>query len=480
MPDMTQNKTLFTSQDILDAVKGASNVSQTDISGVSIDTRTLQPGDLFIALEGDIGDGHGHVDAAFDAGAHAAIIHKDVSNAHSDKVITVDNTLTAMEALGQFARERCKAIRIGVTGSAGKTGTKEMLGILFDAFGKTHTSVKSYNNHWGVPLTLARMPQETNFGIFEMGMNHAGEISHLTQMVKPDIAIITSILPVHIEHFENETGIAHAKAEILEGLPQDGTAIINGDTPHFDLIYKKASSLGIENIYSFGEDEDLDAHPIDIKLSSDGSKVNAKILNETVKFRLSIPGKHIALNAIAALAAVKAAGLDVHKAAKVLSKAEPIEGRGKKIQITLEQGKAPLVIIDESYNANPAAMKAAFKVLEMNTPKSDGRRIAVLGDMLELGPQGPKIHADLANPLLKAHADLVFTCGPQMEALFETLPPPWKGAHEKDSLALSQAVKEVVQPGDVVLVKGSLGSKMAYVVEALQDLNLSKNTQEVA
>lgn len=451
-----------------------------EVTGISIDTRTLKNGDLFVALKGEAGDGHDYIDTAFKAGAAAALVHKDIDGDHADKCVKVNDSLDGLQNLASFSRDRCDALRIGVTGSAGKTGTKEMLHIVFEAFGKTHHSIKSYNNHWGVPLTLARMPQDSKFGIFEMGMNHAGEISHLTNMVKPNIAIITSILPVHIEFFDSEESIAKAKAEIFEGLAKNGTAIINADTPHFDLLKKTATDLGVENIVAFGEDAECDAYPTDLKLSSDGTKVTAKILGEKVKFKLAIPGKHIAINALAVLSAIKIAGLDVQKAAKTLSEAEPIEGRGKRIEVTLEDGKPPLTIIDESYNANPGAMRAAFKVLEMFEPKAEGRRIAILGDMLELGPKGPAMHAELANPLLHAKTDVVFTCGPQMEALFETLPPPWQGGHEKDSLSLCDVVKHAVAPGDIVLVKGSLGSRMAYIVEALQSLNINASSQEVA
>ena len=470
---MSDKQTLWTTQNIAQATGGKTAV-ETDVTGISIDTRSLQKGDLFVALQGDVADGHDYIDQAIEKGAAAILGAKD--SVH-DNIIRVDDTLKALEKLGMAARERAGALRIGVTGSAGKTGTKEMLGIVFSAFGKTHTSVKSYNNHFGVPLTLARMPQDTEFGIFEMGMNHAGEISTLTKMVHPHIAIITTVLPAHIENFDDETGIARAKGEIVDGMDADGILILNHDNPHFETLQKIGRDHGLQNIYSFGEDEDADSFVTSLKLSSDGSKVKARILGEDIKFKLAIPGKHIALNALAVLTAVKSAGLDLQKAAKVLTQAEPIEGRGARLDVVIEADQPPITIIDESYNANPAAMQAAFKVLEMSKPKGDGRRLAVLGDMLELGPKGPTMHAELANPLLKAQTDLVFTCGPQMEALFSTLPPPWQGAHAKDSFALCEHVTSAVKPGDVILVKGSLGSKMAYVVEALQNLN---HKQEVA
>lgn len=461
---------LWTTQDI---AKHTAGFCQSDdaVTGISIDTRTLKPGDLFVALKGDFSDGHDYIDTAKQAGAAAALISHDVEC--DLPCIKTEDTLLALRSLGIAARDRSDALRIAVTGSAGKTGTKEMLGIVLAEFGNTHTSVKSYNNHWGVPLTMARMPAQTEYGVFEMGMNHAGEISDLTKLVQPDIAIITTVLPAHIENFENEAGIARAKGEIVDGMKPDGVLILNADNPHYETLQKIGRDHGLTKIFGFGEDPDCDSAITDLKLGADGSKVKANILGEPVKFKLSIPGKHIALNALAVLTAVKVAGLDVERATKILTKAEPIEGRGQRIEVTIEKDAAPITIIDESYNANPAAMQAAFKVLEMCKPKSDGRRIAVLGDMLELGPNGPTMHADLANPLLKAKTDVVYTCGPQMEALFSTLPPPWQGAHEKDSFALCDIVTSAVKPGDVILIKGSLGSKMAYVVEALQNMRIT-------
>lgn len=480
---MTAPQTLlWTTEDIISITQGSSAQS-TSVFGISIDSRTLKPGDLFIALKGDIGDGHQYLEQAFAAGASAALVQKgamDFDDLSDHALIQVNDTLQALEQLAHAARERSQALRIGITGSAGKTGTKEMLGIVLTEFGDTHTSVKSYNNHWGVPLTLARMPTDTVYGVFEMGMNHAGEIRKLTDMVRPDIAIITTILPAHIEYFATEKDIARAKAEIVDGMTGDGMLILPADNPHYLTLRKAAENAGLEKIYSFGDDDSADARITDLKLSAGESKVTANIMGDKVKFRLSIPGKHIALNALAVLLTTKLAGLDVHHAAKTLTKAEPIEGRGQCSTITIDPDAPPVTLIDESYNANPEAMKAAFRVLELYEPKAEGRRIAVLGDMMELGPSGPKMHADLANPLLIAKADLVFTCGPQMEALHNTLPEPWRGGHAQDSFALCEAVTEAVKPGDVILVKGSLGSKMAYVVEALQGLRKTNTGQVVA
>lgn len=441
-------------------------------SGVSIDTRTLKKGDIFLALKGDKLDGHAYVEAAFKAGASAAVVSADFKSPNPDwPLLRVADTTQALEDLGMAARARTKAKIIGVTGSAGKTGTKEMLSIAFGALGKTHASKKSFNNHWGVPLSLANLPKDAEFGIFEMGMNHAGELTRLSAQVKPDIVIITTIEPAHIEHFKTLEAIADAKAEIFTGMNKQGTAILNLDNPHYQRLRNAAEKQGIKKIVSFGEDEDADSKMTDCNLHADSSKVSADILGEKVKYKLNIPGKHIAMNSLSALSAVKAAGGDLQKAVEALKNSEPVEGRGNRIQITIAEGQPPVTIIDESYNANPGSMLAAFSVFEMAEPKSGGRRIAVLGDMLELGPNGPTLHANLANPLLKAKADLLFCCGPQMEALYNTLPEQWHGGHANDSRALAPLVAAAVKPGDVLLVKGSAGSKMAYIVEALQNLN---------
>lgn len=443
-----------------------------DATGLSIDTRSLQKGDLFLALKGDSLDGHAYVEAAFKAGASAAIVEKGFQPKDpSWPLIYVDNTMTALEDLGKASRARSKAKIIGVTGSAGKTGTKEMLAIGFGACGKTHASKKSFNNHWGVPLSLASMPRDTEYGIFEMGMNHAGELTALSAQVKPDIVIITTIEPAHIEHFKTLEAIADAKSEIFTGMNKQGVAILNIDNPHYARLKAAADKNGIDNVMTFGEDEDADSRMTDCNLHADSSKVSAEILGEKIRYKLNIPGKHIAMNSLSALSAIKAAGADLNLAVEAIKNSEPVVGRGNRISITLIEGQPPITIIDESYNANPGSMLAAFKVFEMAEPAPGGRRIAILGDMLELGPTGPTMHANLANPLLHAKADLLFCCGPQMDALFQQLPEPWRGGHANDSKALIPLIAEAVKPGDVLLIKGSAGSKMAYIVEALQALH---------
>lgn len=465
---------LWTSAEAAAATRGKASAEFT-AGGVSIDTRTLQKGDLFVALKGDKLDGHNYIDAAFAAGASAVMVSKgyDVSKAKGP-VLVVDDTMTGMEDLARAARARCKGKIIGVAGSVGKTGTKEMLATLFSACGKTHASKKSFNNHWGVPLSLANLPADADYGIFEIGMNHPGEIIGLTDQVKPHIAIITTIDREHIEFFDNGLdGIADANAEIFTGMDENGIAILNQDNPYFDRLKAHAERQGIKTIYGFGEDDGADTKLVDCALHADSSRVTADVMGSRSKYKLQIPGKHIVLNSLGALSVVKAAGADLDKAIDALKNAEAVTGRGNRHQITLVAGQPPLTIIDESYNANPASMQAAFNVLELVEPQGEGRRLAVLGDMLELGKDGPRLHAELANPLLKAKTDQLFCCGPLMDALYQALPPDWQGAHAKDSKGLIDTLKQTVKPGDVLLVKGSAGSRMAYIIEALHALDIN-------
>lgn len=462
---------LWTSQEIAQATGGT---AQQDFGalGVSIDTRTLKRGDIYIALKGEALDGHNYVEAAFKAGAAAAIVKKGFESKADMPLVYVDDTMDALEKLGIAARERSTAKIIAVTGSAGKTGTKELLSIVFGALGTTHASKKSFNNHWGVPLSLATMPKDTEYGVFELGMNHAGELEKLTAQVRPHAVLITTIEPVHIEFFRNVEAIADAKAEIFLGMDKNGIAVLNIDNPHFARLKGHAEKQGVGKILSFGEDEAAQSRLVDCSLHADSTKITADILGERVKYKLNIPGKHIAMNSLGVLTAVKAVGGNLGKAVDALKNSEPVEGRGNRIYVTIAENQPPLTIIDESYNANPASMMAAFQVFEMVSPAGEGRRIAVLGDMLELGKDGPQLHAQLANPLLKAKADLVFCCGAQMDAMYQLLPPDWRGAHTKESQELAALVAAAVRPGDVILVKGSKGSKMPYVLQALQAMGL--------
>ena len=472
---MTNNKNnkkeiIWTSAE-MEAATGGHATHAFEATAISIDTRTLKEGQAFLALKGEKLDGHDYVEAAFKAGASAAIVSKGFkAKEPSWTLLQVDDTMKALEGLGKASRDRTRAAVIGVTGSAGKTGTKEMIAVMLDAIGKTHASKKSFNNHWGVPLSLANLPRDARFAVFEMGMNHKDEMAALTMQVRPQIVIITTIEPAHIEHFKTIEAIADAKAEIFQGMDAKGIAVLNVDNPQFKRLKTAAEKQGLRKIYGFGEDEEAQSRLVDCTLHADSSRVTADVLGERVKYKLNIPGKHIVMNSLGALAVVKAAAGELTRPVEALKNSEPVEGRGNRILVTLEAGKPPLTIIDESYNANPASMLAAFKVFEMVHPSNGGRRIAVLGDMLELGKDGPRLHKELANPLLKAKTELLYCCGPQMDALFQALPPDWRGGHTDDSKTLAAKVIEIARPGDVLLVKGSAGSKMGYIIHALQAL----------
>ena len=466
---MSGSNTLWTAKDAALATNGDAK-GDWSATGVSIDSRTVKKGDLFIAIKGDQSDGHDYVADAIKKGAAAAIVSKSVEGVPESKLLIVKDTFVAMQDLGKAARQRSGATVFGITGSVGKTGTKEFLATALNALGQTHASVKSYNNHWGVPYTLSSMHAGSDYGIFEMGMNHSGEITPLSRQVRPDIAIITTIAPVHVGNFENGMeGIAAAKAEILEGMEEGAKIILPRDNDWFDYLQRAAVRKKV-SVYSFGEHEQADARLIECLEAANGSRIKADVMGESISYTLQIAGRHIAVNSLAVLLAVKLAGGDVQKAAKALSKQEPIVGRGKRETLDIGDKSNPVTLIDESYNASPAAMRAAFKVLALIDPGRGGRRIAVLGDMLELGPDGPRHHTELALPLKTANVDLVYTCGKLMKNLHDSLPANQRGEHTETSAELAQIVPDVLVPGDVVMVKGSLGSKMGAVVEALRAL----------
>lgn len=452
---------------------GGSVAGQWVATGISIDTRSLQKGDLFIAIRGDAMDGHKFAVDAIAKGAVAVVIDHPVEGVPQDKVLMVSDTFKAMQDLGIAARNRTAARIIGVTGSVGKTGTKEMLGRAFSALGQTHYSEKSLNNHWGVPLSLARMDAGCDYGVFEMGMNHANEIAPLTQMVKPHIAIITTIAPVHTEHFpDGLSGIARAKAEIFSGMDEHGIAILNRDNPEYGLIAEEAKRQNVTKIFSFGKDEHADARLIDCLVATNGTRITARILGEDIEFTMKDAGPHNATNALSVLLAVKLMGGDLDKAIAALRDIEPLAGRGKREYLDIGDAKNPVTLIDESYNASPVAMQAAFKVMALIDPGRGGRRIAILGDMYELGKNSAQMHRDLAMPLQAAGIDLVYTCGALMKNLYDALPEQNRGAHRDEALEMAQIVPDVLVPGDVVLVKGSRGGgekpRMQMVVEALR------------
>ena len=435
------------------------------VTGVSIDTRTLAEGDLFVALKGDNSDGHDHVPKAFEAGAAAAVIDEAHAQAvaGAGPLYVVKDTLVALEGLGRAARARSKARIVAVTGSVGKTTTKELLRVALASAGETHASAASYNNHWGVPLTLARMPESARYGVFEIGMNHAGEITPLVAMAQPHIAIITRIAPVHLEHFASIEAIADAKAEIFTGLQRGGVAILNRDDAQFERLREAAGEAGVRFVLSFGESAEADASLVSCEIEGQITRVTARVLGQELAYTIGAPGRHIAMNSLAVLMAARAAGLDLAAAAKALAAFEPPAGRGQRE--TLQAADGPFTIIDESYNANPASMRAALDLLGAAEGK---RRIAVLGDMLELGPHARALHADLAGDIERNHVDLVYTAGPLMQALSEAIAAERRGAHAANAAALEPVVLGALGAGDVVMIKGSNGSRMGPLVAAMR------------
>ncbi|RUP08719.1 UDP-N-acetylmuramoylalanyl-D-glutamyl-2,6-diaminopimelate--D-alanyl-D-alanine ligase [Hyphomicrobium sp.] len=438
------------------------------ISGVSIDTRSLQPGDLFVALK-DQRDGHDFVSAAFKAGASAALVSETYTRQPGEGALfRVADTLSGLEALGVAARKRLAADAriVGVTGSAGKTGTKEMLRACLSLLGATHASEKSYNNHWGVPLTLARMPRETKFGVFEIGMNHAGEIRPLTKMVRPDAAIITTVEPVHLEHFPSVEAIADAKGEIFEGLAPGGAAIIKLDNPHASRLRTIAEKLGAKPM-TFGFDDRADVQGANFTASDNGSDMTVAIRGGgSFPVHLAMPGRHIAENALAVAAALYSVGADVQKGLSALQSLAPPSGRGARCTLHIGDGQA--LLIDESYNANPASMRAALATLAAVPRAKYSRRIAVLGDMLELGSEAPALHTGLKGAVDEADVDLVFACGPHMKGLYDALPAAKKGGYALTSATIGTALAENLRAGDVVMVKASNGTRLGPVVAALK------------
>ncbi len=439
-------------------------------SGVSIDSRTCAEGDLFVAISGENFDGHEFVGSAFEAGASAAIVSQTPEGIGSDRnLVKVDDTQAALEALGRAGRDRTNARVVAVTGSVGKTGTKEALTLAFGALGPTHSTVGNLNNHIGVPLTLARMPRESAYAVIEMGMNHAGEISPLSRFAHPDVAIITTIAAVHLEFFDCVADIADAKAEIFDGIASDGTAVLNRDNVYFAVLAARAWAHGVKHVVGFGAHPEADARLSACAATAEGSDVTATIGDRIVRYRLNVPGRHWVQNSLAVLAGVNALGGDLDRAAGALAQLKAPRGRGARNEIQLEDGA--LTVIDDSYNASPASMRAAIAVLASSQPRDGGRRIAVLGDMLELGDTAPQLHAALARDLEAGDIDLVFCAGRNMRELDAALPSQLRGGHAADSATLAPKVVDAVRAGDVVMVKGSLGSRMAKVVKALDALD---------
>jgi len=438
------------------------------ISGLSIDSRSIGSGEVFFAIRGERRDGHEFVPAALSAKAALAVVAVDRRGEFPGDapLLIVPDVLVALRDLAAAARARLPGKVIGVTGSVGKTGTKEALRLALSKDGETHASVASYNNHWGVPLSLARCPSSARYAIFEMGMNHQGEIAPLSRLVRPDVAIITTIAPVHLEFLGSLANIADAKAEIFVGVPPDGAAVINRDIGQFAQLKARAQQVGITRVISFGEHAEADARLIKCALHARCSTVEAEIFGTQFSYKIGAPGRHLIINSLAVLAATELVGADLALAALALAELRAASGRGAPIEIELPGG--PALVLDESYNANPASVEAALAVLGRSPVGPRGRRVAVLGDMLELGPNGPDLHRGLADAVIADGIDLVFCCGPLMEALWQALPAGRRGGYAENAAALEAEVLPAIRAGDVVMVKGSLGSRMAPIVKALQ------------
>ncbi|HWH16817.1 MAG TPA: UDP-N-acetylmuramoyl-tripeptide--D-alanyl-D-alanine ligase [Allosphingosinicella sp.] len=451
---------LWTSEEIAAAVGGRAD-GVFEAGGVTFDSREVGEGDLFIALKGETTDGHRFLDKAFAAGAAGAIVSEPVPQPH----ILVGDTGKALNDLGRASRERSHARIAGVTGSVGKTGTKEALYAALDRAepGKTRRSVKSYNNHTGVPLSLARMPRESRFGVFEMGMNHAGELAALTRLVRPHVAIVTAIAPAHRAFFRSDEEIADAKGEIFQGLEQGGTAIIPHDSPHRDRLIKAARPHAAR-IWTFGLGEGADIQGRDVlPAQAGGTHVTAVLPDAELSFMLAPPGEHWVVNSLAVLGAVEALGGDLAAAGLALAELQGLQGRGERHRIRVDGGEA--LLIDESYNANPSSMRATLKVL--GDEKVAGRRIVVLGSMRELGEESDAFHAALAEPIEAARVEFAILVGEEMRPLAKALGAKVKMAHVPDVASAVQLVREEIGPGDAILVKGSNSIGLAALVETL-------------
>lgn len=445
-------------------------------TGVSIDTRSLTPGDLFVALA-DRRDGHDFVAEALARGAAAAMVSRIPGDVAADApLLVVPDVLAGLGALGRAGRARSAARVIAVTGSAGKTSAKEMLRLMLQGQGLTHAAEASFNNHWGVPLTLARLPAKADFAVVEIGMNHPGEIAPLARLARPHVALITTVAPVHMAAFEDVEGIAREKASILDGLAQGGTAVLNADLATTPILMEAARGQGAR-VIRFGTGADADPRLIAARVSGGATVVQAQVGEEPLLFKLGGGGRHFALTALGCLAAARAAGADMARAALSLAQWRPPAGRGRRVSIRLDPvEEMNLELIDDAYNANPLSVAAALEVLAAAEPQDDvgrvgrGRRIAVLGDMLELGAQEAALHAAIADDPAMAQIDLVHCVGPLMAHLWHALPDAQRGILAPDAETLCAQARRLVDAGDVVLVKGSKSIGVSRFVDALLKL----------
>ena len=466
MSQRAQAVPLWTSAETAAATGGRAPTPWT-ANGVSIDSRSVEAGDLFVALAGPNHDGHDFVRAAFKRAAAAAMVtHRPGAQPSDAPLLLVVDTFEGLRTLAGRARGRSTARVVAVTGSVGKTGTKELLAGALAGDGPTLASAGNLNNHIGVPLSLARLPREASYGVFEVAMNHAGEIAPLSRLIRPHVALITTIAPVHTEAFPGLDAVADAKAEIFEGLEPGGAAVLNRDNAYFDRLARAARAAGAGRVISFGESDEAVARLVAWYPAPTGGTVTATIGGIRLDYEIALSGRHWALNSVAALAAAGAAGASIERAAQALYAVAPVRGRGTRHRIALRDGFCEL--IDESYNASPAAVRAALATLaEVAPTRPEGRRVAVLGDMLELGEAAAQWHADLAGALEAAGIDIVFTAGALMAHLHHAVDRTRRGAHAPDSESLIDVLRAEIRAGDVVLVKGSLGSRMGPIVEQL-------------
>ncbi len=459
MPDA-----LWTAEEIAEAV-GGKVAGDFAVTGVSIDTRSVEPGDLFVPLVG-ARDGHDFVAQAVANGATGVLAAKAVDAA----AVMVEDTFKALELLGVAARERAPQCKRGaMTGSVGKTSVTRAVEAGLRLAGKAHASVKSYNNHIGVPLTLARMPRDTQRAVFEVGMNHADEITPLSQFIRPHAVAITTVGPVHLENFANEEGVARAKAEIFAGLEPGGIAVLNADNPWFELLRAEAAKAGAL-VWSFGEADGATARLTGFAVDGEGATVSVELRGEAIRFPIRQTGVHWGPNSLCVLLMLEALDVPRETALAALAAFAPIEGRGAEKTVRIDGGAFTLV--DESYNANPVSMQAALKTL--GARKVAGRRVAVLTDMLELGEGSAAFHAELAGPLERANVDVVFLAGVHMKSLWEQLPPTRRGGYAEVTEKLTAQLAGAIRPGDVVMVKGSNGSRAGVLAGALAALDLGE------
>ncbi|MFC5387499.1 UDP-N-acetylmuramoylalanyl-D-glutamyl-2,6-diaminopimelate--D-alanyl-D-alanine ligase [Aquamicrobium segne] len=460
---------LWTTDALIEAMNGRPFGQMPEgVQGISIDTRTLQPGDAFFAIKGETMDGHDFATAAIKAGAHLLVVAEGKLPALGRlrvPMIVVPDVLVAMEKLAESARARTRAKVIAVTGSAGKTTTKEALRHVLGMAGLVHASDKSFNNHWGVPLMLARLPQDTDYAVFEIGMNHPDEIRPLVKMVRPHVAIVTLVAAAHLGFFSDLDEIAAAKAEVFEGVEPDGAALINRDDPRANLLGTRAREAGVEHVLGFGEHQRSTYRLINCVLNADHSTMTARIGRREVVARIGVPGRHMVQNALAVLGAADLVGADIDQVALALGSLPAQQGRGR--QHRLAHGDGSFTLIDESYNANPASMKAGLDLLNATPVEGEGRHIAVLGDMLELGDHADELHAQLAELIVDTGISHVLLAGPHMKALAEVLPSHLAVVHRDEADDLARLLMDTVQPGDVVMVKSSKGIGFSRIIETV-------------